>query len=78
MTSMFPNLGDPLSPREREVARLIVEGKQTKQIARELGISPKTIETHRASIRTKLGAQTVADIVRIMMSQETTVPVASA
>lgn len=53
-----------LSPRQREVLRLIAEGKTTKQIAHELEISVKTVETHRAQLMERLGIHDVAGLVR--------------
>lgn len=53
-----------LSPRQREVLRLIAEGKTTKQIAHELKISVKTVETHRAQLMERLGIHDVAGLVR--------------
>jgi DNA-binding NarL/FixJ family response regulator len=53
-----------LSAREREVLQLIAEGNSNKKIARELGISVKTVESHRAAVRRKLNVQSSADLVR--------------
>lgn len=53
-----------LSPRQREVLRLIAEGKTTKQIAQLLKISVKTVETHRAQLMERLGIHDVAGLVR--------------
>ena len=53
-----------LSPRQREVLRLIAEGKTTKQIAQVLDISVKTVETHRAQLMERLGIHDVAGLVR--------------
>ena len=53
-----------LSPRQREVLRLIAEGKTTKQIAQVLEISVKTVETHRAQLMERLGIHDVAGPVR--------------
>ena len=58
------DLLDTLSPRQREVLRLIAEGRTTKQIAQELGISVKTVETHRAQLMERLGIRDVAGLVR--------------
>jgi DNA-binding NarL/FixJ family response regulator len=55
---------DPLTAREREVVQLLAEGKNNKQIATLLGVTPKTIETHRAAVMRKLDAHSVVDIVR--------------
>lgn len=56
--------GDPLSPREREVLQLIAEGKTTKEIAATLGVSVKTIESHRARLMEKLHIRHTAGLVR--------------
>lgn len=53
-----------LSPREREVLSLVVEGLTNKAIARALGLSPRTVETHRANLFDKLGAESLAQLVR--------------
>jgi DNA-binding NarL/FixJ family response regulator len=55
---------DPLSPRQREVLRLVSEGLPTKAIAKRLGISVKTAETHRAQMMERLGIHDVASLVR--------------
>jgi DNA-binding NarL/FixJ family response regulator len=56
--------GTPLSTREREVVQLLAEGKNNRQVADVLGISVKTVETHRATIMRKLGATSVVELVR--------------
>ncbi|HET6603820.1 MAG TPA: response regulator transcription factor [Xanthomonadaceae bacterium] len=53
-----------LTPREREVFHLVVEGMTTKQIARRLAISVKTAENHRAHMMEKIGAHNTAEVVR--------------
>lgn len=53
-----------LTVREREVLRLVAEGRSVKEIAAELDVSSKTIEAHRANISNKLGARSLADLVR--------------
>jgi two-component system, NarL family, response regulator NreC len=55
---------DKLTPREREVLRLIALGHTSVEIAALLGLSPRTIETHRARIHRKLGLTTRAELVR--------------
>ena len=55
---------EPLSERQREVLRLLALGHSTKEIAFELDISSKTIETHRAQIMKKLGLQDIASLTR--------------
>lgn len=54
-----------LSPREREVLDWLAEGRSNKMIARELHISPRTVEIHRANMMTKLGAHHAAEAVRL-------------
>ena len=56
--------GEVLTDREREVLQLMAEGKSTKQIARELYISVKTVETHRRQIMNKLNIHTVAELTK--------------
>ncbi|HEV7280512.1 MAG TPA: LuxR C-terminal-related transcriptional regulator [Pirellulaceae bacterium] len=53
-----------LSPREREVYRLIGQGRNTKQIAVALAIGAKTVEYHRQNVREKLGLRSGADVTR--------------
>jgi DNA-binding NarL/FixJ family response regulator len=55
---------DPLTHREREVAQLLVEGLGSRAVANRLGITPKTVDTHRAAIMRKLGMSSMADLVR--------------
>jgi two-component system, LuxR family, sensor kinase FixL len=54
-----------LSPRERQVMRLATQGLGNKEIARELGISHRTVENHRARVLEKMQAQNVADLCRM-------------
>ena len=63
----FPGV-DLLTPREREVLSLITSGASNKEAGRRLGISPRTVEVHRARIMEKLGARNAADLVRIVLS----------
>ena len=60
----------PLSPREQEVLGQIIGGLSSKEIARELGLSPRTIDVHRSHIMDKLGARNVADLLRIVLGGE--------
>lgn len=53
-----------LSPRQRQVLRLMAEGLTTRQIAARLGRSIKTIETHRAQLMRRLGTRSVAELVK--------------
>ncbi len=56
-----------LTPREREVMDLLVAGKHNKVIAKELCISVRTAEAHRAKVMKKLNAESLSDIVRMSM-----------
>jgi two-component system response regulator FixJ len=51
-----------LTERERQVARMMATGKPNRQIAEELGISPKTLDIHRANLMHKLEARTTAGV----------------
>ena len=69
-----PELGEPkfilkLSPREKEVLRLIVEEHTTTEIGDKLCISIKTVETHRRNLLSKLNARNTAGLVRIAVEQ---------
>jgi RNA polymerase sigma factor (sigma-70 family) len=59
---------DSLTEREREVLGLVVAGKLNKQIADELGISPKTVEVHRARVMEKMAAGSVAELVQAVVA----------
>jgi DNA-binding NarL/FixJ family response regulator len=52
-----------LTPREREIVQLLAEGKSTKAVAADLGLSVKTAETHRSNIMRKLQLHSVSDLV---------------
>ena len=57
-----------LTPRKREVLQLISNGQSNKEAGLELGISPRTVEVHRARVMEKLGARNTADLLRIVLS----------
>lgn len=57
-----------LSPREREVLELVTKGFMTKEIAKNLSLSPRTVESHRASIAAKLETGAPAEMTRILLS----------
>lgn len=63
--SIKPTPGQ-LSVREREVMTLMVRGLHNRRIAEELGISPRTVEVHKARVMEKLGAQNIVDLVRLV------------
>lgn len=56
---------DALTPRQREILQLIAKGRSTKQIAHQLSLSVKTVETHRAQLMERLGLRDVASLVRL-------------
>lgn len=60
---------DLLTRREREVLKEITAGASNKEAGRVLGISPRTVEVHRARIMEKLGARNAADLVRIVLGR---------
>jgi FixJ family two-component response regulator len=61
---------EPLTRREREVLEQFTAGASNKEAGRHLGISPRTIEDHRANIMKKLGARNAADLIRIVMTAQ--------
>lgn len=69
-TLSFPG-AEHLTPRERDVLQEITGGASNKEAGRRLGISPRTIEVHRARIMEKLGARNAADLVRIVLTAHT-------
>jgi len=56
-----------LTPRERDVMDLVVEGQPNKEIAANLSISQRTVEAHRASVMKRLGAASLPDLIRFVM-----------
>ena len=58
---------ESLTPREREVLDLMTQGKQNKVIGQDLGVSPRTVEIHRARVMEKMNASSVAELVRMML-----------
>lgn len=63
-----------LTLREREIVQLIAEGKTSKRIADLLGISAKTVETHRATAMRKLNARSVVELVRYALRNNLAAP----
>jgi len=64
----FDALLATLTPREREVLLLVAEGRPNKVVATRLGLSTRTVETHRANIMQKLEARSLADLVKIAIA----------
>ena len=61
---------DSLTPREREVMKLVVSGLRNKMIAAELDVSQSTVEAHRARVMEKMQARTLSDLMRMVLSLE--------
>ncbi len=61
---------DGLSPRERDVVRLLAEGLSSKEIAEALSLTPKTVDTYRQNIMAKLGLKNVAGVVRYAVKHQ--------
>jgi DNA-binding CsgD family transcriptional regulator len=53
-----------LTPREREIIQLLAEGHRNKKIAQILGISTKTVETHRTALMRKISVKSIVELVR--------------
>jgi DNA-binding NarL/FixJ family response regulator len=63
-----------LSPREREVLQLLAEGKTSSQIAENLHVSIKTIETHRSQLLAKLKVKSIAELTKYAIREGLTTP----
>ena len=59
-----------LTPRERGVLDKLVQGRSNKLVAHELGISPRTVEIHRAHIMSKMEASSLSDLVRLVLAAD--------
>ena len=64
-TAALRRRAETLSPREGEVLPLVVSGMLNKQVAHRLGVSEKTVKAHRAQVMHKMGADSLADLVRM-------------
>jgi two-component system response regulator FixJ len=65
--ALLPRLAS-LTPRERDVLDLLVEGHQNKVVAHRLAISPRTVEIHRARVMEKMQARSLPELVRMAMA----------
>jgi DNA-binding NarL/FixJ family response regulator len=63
-----------LTPREREIIQLLAEGHRNKKIAQTLGISIKTVETHRTTLMRKIGVKSIVELVRYAIRNHLTEP----
>jgi FixJ family two-component response regulator len=63
---------ESLTPREREVLLLVTQGKANKVMAGDLGVSQRTVEIHRARVMEKMGANSLAQLVRMTIDLEGT------
>lgn len=67
--SLMDAEGRPLTSRQREILELVVLGRTSKEIGTELGISTRTVEVHRRHLMTRLGADSVASLVRVVFEK---------
>jgi FixJ family two-component response regulator len=68
-SSAFAHRLSLLTPREREVMNLVINGLSNRRIASRCGISPRTVEIHRARVMEKMGAGSLSELVRIVCLQ---------
>ncbi len=66
--------GNSLSSREREILQLVAEGHTSKEIAKQLEISPKTVDSHREHIMEKLGIRNIAGLTKYALRERLTSP----
>ena len=71
-TRVSTNPLDALSPREREILQLVVEGKSSKTIAKILSLSAKTVETYRSRLMQKLNVKNLAELIRFAIRHRLT------
>jgi len=71
-TRVSTNPLDALSPREREILQLVVEGKSSKAIAKILSLSAKTVETYRSRLMQKLNVKNLAELIRFAIRHRLT------
>jgi len=69
-----PSPGDALTPRHREVLRLLAEGRRVKEIAAQLGLSVRTVETHKYEVMHQLELDSTVDLVKFAIRRGIVVP----
>jgi DNA-binding NarL/FixJ family response regulator len=69
-----PSPGDALTPRQREVLRLLAEGRRVKEIAAQLGLSVRTVETHKYEVMHQLELDSTVDLVKFAIRRGIVVP----
>ena len=69
-----PSPAEALSPRQREVLRLLAEGRRVKEVAADLGLSVRTVETHKYEIMHLLGIDNTVDLVKFAIRQGLVTP----
>ncbi|HEX7936575.1 MAG TPA: PAS and helix-turn-helix domain-containing protein [Paraburkholderia sp.] len=62
------NIASALTERERDIAALVVHGMTSKEIGKELAISPRTVDIHRASLLRKYGVRSTADLIKKLLA----------
>lgn len=65
-----PDRLERLSPREREVLRLVVKGLSSREIAAVLNVTPSTIDTYRSRIKQKLGTESLAELIQFVLARK--------
>ena len=73
-TAMLRERFESLTPREREILPLVVSGLLNKQVAAEIGATEATVKVHRSQLMRKMGASSLADLVRMSEKMEIAVP----
>ncbi|HXQ35535.1 MAG TPA: LuxR C-terminal-related transcriptional regulator [Anaerolineales bacterium] len=61
---------ETLSQREHEILKLVAEGKTSREIAERLSISPKTVDTYRSRLMSKIGVKNLAGLVKFAIRHE--------
>jgi len=62
------SLQESLTPREKEVFRVVTQGLTHREIGNLLGISPRTVEVHKGRIMEKLGVKTMAELIKLSLT----------